>query len=136
MIQKFAYLFFLFLVLFQKVKSQEESKRTICCCSNTIEKLSNGWKKDLQTSDNYRLVNYKLLFTCKIDSASTEEYILNKLGKPESFGVNNKEVDYLYYFFDKNSISKKNLEEIIGIRLRFNKNKNQLVSTELILNDF
>lgn len=122
-------------MFFQKVKSQEEIKRTICCCSNTIEQLSNGWKKDLQTSGNYRLINYKFLFTCKIDSVSTE-YVLNKLGKPESIGANNKESDYLYYFFDKNSISKKDLEEIIGIRLRFNKDKNQLVSTELILNDF
>jgi hypothetical protein len=135
MIQKSVCLFFLSLILFQKVKSQEETKRTICCCSNTIEQLSNGWKKDLQTSGNYRLINNKFLFTCKIDSVSTE-YVLNKLGKPESIGANNNEVDYLYYFFDKNSISKKDLEEIIGIRLRFNKDKNQLVSTELILNDF
>ena len=135
MIQKSAYLLFLFIMIFQKVKSQEETKRTICCFSNTIEQLSNGWKKNSQASGNYRLINYKFLFTCKIDSVFTE-YILNKLGKPESTGTDNKEVDYRYYFFDKNSISKKDLEEITGICLRFNNNKNQLVSTELILNDF
>ena len=122
-------------MLFSKLESQDNNERNICCCSNVIQQISDGWKKDSTRLSEYRFNNYEKLLSCKIDTVSLL-YVRERLGKPESVGYSNKQIDYEYYFFDRNSLSKKNLEDIIGIILRFNKDNNQLLETELILNDF
>ncbi len=87
--------------------AQIESLDNTCCCRINIEQLSEGWKKDSLASDGFRLTNYKKLLTCEIDSISID-FLLKKLGEPGSRGVSKKEISFIYYFFDRNNISKKN----------------------------
>lgn len=106
-----------------------------CCCKLNIEHLSEGWKKDSLTSGGFRLANYKKLMSCKIDSVSID-FLVKMLGEPASRGISKKEISLIYYFFDRNTISKKNLEDIIGITFTFERNNNQLISKDLMLYDF
>jgi hypothetical protein len=129
------YFFSILLLVSANLFGQKEEKRTVCCCSGIIEQLSQGWKKEIWASGGYRFANYKSLFTCKIDSVKAE-YVLKKFDKPASHGVSPKEISYLYYFFDSNAISKKELEDIIGIKLVFNRINNALLSIGVFLYDF
>ena len=132
---KSIYILLGFLLLFSKAKSQLNNERTTCCCSTIIRQLSDGWKKDSLRSKGFRFSNYKKLLTCKIDTVSLN-FITIELGKPQSIGSNKSEIEYRYSFFDMNTLSKKHLEDIIGIILRFDKMTNKFLETELILNDF
>ncbi len=94
--------FSLFLFAFfstTNIHSQQDPKRTICCCSTIVNQLASEWKTDSLATNGFRQSNANRFMTCRLD-AIHQDSILNQLGKPSDILNTNHGKEYYYYYYD------------------------------------